>query len=147
MLDLFTPTQVGVAIPAAPEQICHILRQLCHQLPRDQQYVLQVDLKNAFNTVRRIDIMRAVQSHCPELSAWCDFTLRSKSPLFCGSDTVSSEEGVQQGDPLGPAFFALTILTTSRELNNLQLLKWNVWYLDDGILVGPNRLCLRSFNF
>ena len=80
--------------------------------------------------------MRAVQSHCPELSAWCDFTLRSKSPLFCGSDTVSSEEGVQQGDPLGPAFFALTILTTSRELNNLQLLKWNVWYLDDGILVG-----------
>ena len=56
---------------------------------------------------------------------------------------MSSEEGVQQGDPLGPAFFALTILTTSRELNNLQLLKWNVWYLDDGILVGPKETLLE----
>ena len=53
MLDLFTPTQVGVAIPAAPEQVCHTLRQLCHQLPRDQQYVLQVHLKIQHRTKNR----------------------------------------------------------------------------------------------
>jgi len=36
-------------------------------------------------------------------------TYGAPSILWFGEDTISSEEGVQQGDPLGPLFFSITI--------------------------------------
>ena len=47
---------------------------------------------------------------------------------------MSSEQGVQQGDPLVPLFFTLTWHKVVRAL--LTGLKIHSWYLDDGHLVG-----------
>ena len=60
-----------------------------------------------------------------------------------GHHTVLSCCGVQQGDPLGPLCFALTLQPSidklKREVPNLSI---NVWYLDDGTLCGsPEDLC------
>ena len=53
---------------------------------------------------------------------------------FCGGHRLTSEQGVQQGDPLGPLFFAVTWQDVVAALPpDLQM---NVWYLDDGHLVG-----------
>ena len=96
--------------------------------------MLQIDLRNAFNTISRRRILEAIHKHCPDLAQWCDYSLRPKAPLFTqGGRVLFSEEGVQQGDPLGPAFFSLAILDICR---NVEGARWNVWYLDDGLLVG-----------
>ena len=54
--------------------------------------------------------------------------------FFYGEFLISSAEGVQQGDPLGPLLFCLTIheLVTSLESE----FKINVFFLDDGTLGG-----------
>ena len=48
---------------------------------------------------------------------------------------MASTAGVQQGDPLGPLLFALTIhpLVTALQQRNLELA---FFYLDDGVLAG-----------
>ena len=48
--------------------------------------------------------------------------------LYFGDHTVSSSEGVQQGDPLGPLLFCLTIQ---------DMISSRVFCLDDGTLGGP----------
>ncbi len=57
-----------------------------------------------------------------------------------GEHTIHSCCGVQQGDPLGPLGFTLTLHPIIERIQ-LQLpdLSLNVWYLDDGALSGSAR--------
>ena len=43
-----------------------------------------------------------------------------------------SQEGVQQGDPLGPFLYALTTMAITRKCKS----SLNLWYLDDGFIAG-----------
>ena len=52
--------------------------------------------------------------------------------LFCGDQVLLSAEGVQQGDPLGPLLFCITIQPL---IQNLQS-QFKVFYLDDGTIGG-----------
>ena len=47
---------------------------------------------------------------------------------------LTSEQGVQQGDPLGPFLFALAWHRVVRSLPSGLMM--NVWYLDDGHVGG-----------
>ena len=49
---------------------------------------------------------------------------------------ISSQSGVQQGDPLGPLLFSLPLLLIIEEIKKECDLLLNVWYLDDGTLLG-----------
>ena len=53
---------------------------------------------------------------------------------------ISSEEGLQQGDPLAPALFCLAINPLVTSLTS----PLNVWYLDDGTLGGPAQNVLED---
>jgi len=109
--------------------------------------MVKVDIKNAFGTISRQAIMHGISLYAPIFARWAACSLRPTS-VFYGELALEITTGVQQGDPLAPVFFsrlgstqwllkletnawylddALTILTTGRELNNIQLLKWNVW--------------------
>jgi len=68
-----------------------------------------------------------VHSRIPELDAYCQSVYGQPSLLFFGSYTVSSQEGAQQGDPLGPLLFCNTIHPL---LSSLQA-QLNLGYLDD----------------
>ena len=46
------------------------------------------------------------------------------SPLIIGGRTIASASGVQQGDPLGPAMFALAVDPCARAVTE----PLNVWY-------------------
>ena len=59
--------------------------------------------------------------------------------LFC-PDTIHSQEGVQQGDPLGPFLFSLGI----QDLINDCTSEFNCWYLDDGTIAGDVRSVLKD---
>ena len=54
--------------------------------------------------------------------------------------TLGSEQGVQQGDPLGPLLFSLVlhklVHTFASDSEGSGLL-FNMWYLDNGTLAGP----------
>ena len=52
--------------------------------------------------------------------------MRSCHLLFCGDHTIASEEGVQQGDPLGPLLFCLTIQPFITKLRS----DFCIFYLD-----------------
>ena len=65
------------------------------------------------------------------------YCLAPSPPLVHGSQRLLSDEGVQQGDPLGPMLYAIAtheIAQEGRRDGGCGL--GGGWYLDDGILVG-----------
>ena len=69
--------------------------------------VVKLDFASAFNSLRRDNMREAI--HAPGLLAYVDSAYGSTTTLRFGKFTVDSAEGVQQGDPLGPLLFYLTI--------------------------------------
>ena len=78
----------------------------------------------------------------PELALWADQCYEEPSHVQFGPYRLLSPRGVQQGDPLGPAFFALAIhgevknARIAAELLTGSPLDWFAFYLDDGIAAG-----------
>ena len=61
----------------------------------------------------------------------------SPTRLFFGEEGFASETGIRQGDPIGPALFALSVDEAARGVQS----EFNVWYLDDATLGdSPERI-------
>jgi hypothetical protein len=140
--EILAPLQLGVGVKGATEQIGRKLQRILKERP--ESFVLQVDLSNAFNTVERTAIQEGLRSSIPELENWFEFTHSQPSPLFCNKEILLSTQGTQQGDPLGPAFFALAIHQVLESLQGAEGVNWEVWYLDDGVLVGDADALLQA---
>ncbi|CAE1322167.1 unnamed protein product [Acanthosepion pharaonis] len=52
--------------------------------------------------------------------------------LIASDNIISSATGIQQGDPLGPLLFAMSIDGVARSIAS----PFNIWYLDDATLGG-----------
>ena len=75
--------------------------------------------------------------HIAHLAAWMESCYSCQPLLHLGEDTIHSCCGVQQGDPLGPLGFALSLQPLLEHLQtDVSGLRLNVWYLDDGTLMG-----------
>ena len=62
---------------------------------------------------------------------------------------LTSQSGVQQGDPLGPFLFALVLHKVAgaiKEDTECSQLLYQAWYLDDGILAGKKSSTRRSLS-
>ena len=70
---------------------------------------VKTDMKNAFNSLHRADMMWAVIRLCPALAAYCEACYGADTFLIFRGFVIISSSGVQQGDPAGPLFFALTL--------------------------------------
>jgi len=95
--------------------------------------LLQVDLKNAFNSIHRPAILEALEQRCPSMLPWVRQAFQP-APLLVGREVVWSTRGVQQGDPLGPFLFAAGIQAPLDALPPGGAL--HRWYLDDGVFMG-----------
>ena len=108
--SFFQPLQLGVACTAGSEKVVHGLRKCIDNHWDDEDFVvLKIDMRNAFNLVSRDALLQERATFFPELlprASWC----YSVQPLLWHPmGYLSSESGVQQGDPLGPLFFALVL--------------------------------------
>ena len=77
-------------------------------------------------------MLLVIKDYLPELYALCFSSYSQPSHLYFGSYIISSQEGPQQGDPLGPLLFCCAISTL---LNSLQS-DLTLGYLDDLTLAG-----------
>lgn len=131
LADYFCPIQLGVAVSGGCEAAVHASRRFLEGMG-DGEVLVKLDFSNAFNTIRRDAVLNAVAVKLPELYRFCSSAYSDHSTLTFGDRLIQSQEGVQQGDPLGPLLFCLTLQPILNSLSS----KLRVGYLDDVTLGG-----------
>ena len=115
-------------IPLENVAAVHSARRYLKELPRDHVLV-KLNFSNAFNSTHRREMPHAVHSRMPEY-------ILNAAPLtislpFCFSVhtlcSLKTQEGAQQGDPIGPLLMCNTVHPL---LSSLQS-KLNIGFLDD----------------
>ena len=129
--DFFEPIQLGAGAKGGCEAAVHATRQFTMSIPNNHVLV-KLDFKNAFNSVHRDTILEMVAKEIPELYPYCYLAYGARSSLKFGETIIWSEEGVQQGDPLGPILFCLAI----HPIFLLLSATLRVGYMDDITLGG-----------
>jgi len=97
----------GFGIRRAAEAEAHAARIYVASLQPGQAF-LKLDFANAFNTLSRDAILNYVVTDLPEILNFVKLCYDQSSPLCFGDYLLLSDEGAQQGDPLGPLLFCLT---------------------------------------
>ena len=144
----FEPLQHGVAVEGASERLVHHVNLLVESHP--DWVLIKSDIKNAFNSVERSSMLPQVAESFPDLYPHVFQMYSGFSPLLFqkGEESylLSSQEGVHQGDPLGPILFSLTIHPLLVDLQKSHPLIHTLAYLDDVFLVDPLDGVLSAFN-
>ena len=105
--SFFEPSQFRFACKAGAEKIVHSLRMCIEDNWLNGDFVVyKVDMLNAFNMVSRQAVLDECATFFPELLTWVSWCYGSHSSLWHPMGQVSSQSGVQQGDPLGRMLFA-----------------------------------------
>lgn len=116
--DALLPNQLGVKSPGGVEPALSLLqRSVFGELPKRFSYVASLDFSNAFNSISRRTVAAGTLAHAPDFYRAAKWIYGSPAPLITPTgETIQSEEGVRQGDPLGPLFFSIGIRDTLAEL-------------------------------
>ena len=80
------------------------------------------------------------------MEPWVRWCCSCSGELRFGSHRVESTAGVQQGDPLGPLLFSLTLLELLDKIGEINGISLSTWYLDDGIFIGKKASILQEFS-
>ena len=136
--NFFQPAQHGVATECGLELLHHHIQLLLADNPH--MIVLKTDVKNAFNLIHRSHLLEQVSSCHPDIYLHvCQMYSHSSSLVYQQGNSIviiPSEEGIHQGDPLGPALFSTGIHSVLSELQDLFPSVKVLAYLDDVFLVG-----------
>ena len=131
MAMLLSPRQLGYGVSKGAEAAVHAARFYLRNIGSNK-VLLKLDFTNAFNSIRRDRMLEAVQRLAPSIYPFVHSVYSSPSSLFWSDKIIQSSEGVQQGDPLGPLLFCLTI----HHVCSLLKSELCIFYLDDGTLGG-----------
>ena len=131
IIDYMLPTQLGCGISLGAEAIVHATRNFL-QAAVANEIVVKLDWTNAFNCVNRECILEIVASRLPHIFNYIQSAYRLPSTLRFGEFHIKSDEGVQQGDPIGPVLFCLVLQPALTQLCS----SLKVGYLDDVTLGG-----------
>ena len=125
------PIQLGVGIRNGCESAVHAARTFI-QRPSTSQIMIKLDMRNAFNCVRRDSVLETCLHRAPSLYRLAHLAYSQASSVLADGHIINSCTGVQQGDPLGPILFALAVDDAACSPTS----KFNVWYLDDATIAG-----------
>ena len=121
------PLQLCAGQEAGCEAAIHAIRQIFQS--SENEAAILIDASNAFNSLNHQNAFRNFQHLCPSLTTVLINTYREDVPLHIDGETLLSEEGTTQGDPLAMAMYAIGIIPLIRSLRNDNLQQ--VWYADD----------------
>ena len=99
----------------------------------DTEAMLLVDATNAFNSLNRQVALHNIRRLCPPLATILINTYRAPSDLFVDGDTLQSQEGTTQGDPLAMSMYALATIPLIKKLKGSSK---QIWYADDAAAAG-----------
>src|SRR5579872_5386502 len=133
--DCLRAIQLGVGVSGGCEAAVHSARQFVMDMPTGSSLV-KLDFSNAFNCLSRTKMVESVHSLIPEIYSFCSSAYSQPTFLKYGDKIIYSREGVQQGDPLGPLLFSLTIQPLLSELTS----SFRISYLDDLTLGGQDAI-------
>ena len=135
-----TPVQLGFGVKHGTEAAAHAARRFLESMTPGQA-ILKLDFANAFNALSREEVLRSVYDELPELYSFVSTCYSSYSHLCLGDFLIRSDEGAQQGDPLGPLLFCATSLRLAKQMKS----PFNIWYMDDGSLGGDVDGLIKDF--
>lgn len=115
---------------------CEAAVHAMHQVFEDAEAegVILVDATNAFNCLNRQVALLNVKNLCPALSKVLINTYRQHSQLFIDGESILSQEGTTQGDPLAMAMYAVAITPLIHRLSDENTKQ--VWFADDASAGG-----------
>jgi hypothetical protein len=142
------PLQLGVGVRGGSQCMGHSIRA---GIAADPACVtVQLDWRNAFNTVSRDAMLKAIAQRAPALLPFAAWMYKQPGRLLIAgapsdNNMLQSERGVRQGDPCGPLFFALTLQgpleQVQERIPDIRVLA----FADDCDLQGPPPAAVRSF--
>ena len=135
------PTQLGFATSGGCEAAAHSARKYIAEATHRRVF-LKIDMKNAFNCLRRDSFLEVARRRVPEMYRVLWQAYSKPSTLFYNDTNLQSSTGIQQGDPAGPALFSLAIDEIARRATS----EFNVWYLDDASLGDTPEKVLEDLN-
>jgi len=110
-------------------------------LSEGTEAALLVDASNAFNSINRLSALHNIRHLCPSVSTVLVNCYRAPTSLFIKGDSILSQEGTTQGDPLGMPMYALATLPL---IMKLPTSVEKSWYADDAAATG-NIACIRDW--
>ena len=134
------PLQMGVGVSGGAQCVGHAVKAGIAAHP--DHVKLQINCKNAFNSLFRTSMLRAIATAATPLLPLATLMYSEASPLLVlgASRTATSswsKQGVRQGDPCGPLFFALTVQPIFQSLSETFPGVRIIAYLDDIVLPRP----------
>ena len=145
------PVQFGVGVRGGTEAMVHGVRSLLQEHP--DWYVVATDCRNAYNSVSRGGVLRAMQEFDPALLPFVRFfydePARLRYAAAAGVARLLSRSGVQQGDPLASVLFSVAIQPALLEIQATAVGDAAgavvVAQIDDVYLVGPSEWVEASY--
>ena len=116
------PVQLGVATSRGCEVAAYATRRYARDC-RYRRVLLKIDMRNPFNSLRRDSFLSVAHIRTPGFYSLLWQAYSSPTRLFFGEEFFSSETGIPQRNPIGPAFFALTVDEATRDAQP----EFNAW--------------------
>jgi hypothetical protein len=131
-----------VGVKFAAELLAMGIKMTLHIMP--DHILVSIDIKNAYNTMRRAAILERHRVHMTKRRA---ITLRRaklgpRSHIWSKDSTLRGDGGLHQGSPTSGPAFAFTIHTFVKEADRkLEATGGYVRFgMDDGYFVGPRKV-------
>ena len=115
------------------EAAIHAMRHVFSE--SNTEAVLLVDATNAFNQLNQQAALQNIMRLCPEIAPAIVNTYRLNTQLFIDGETIRSEEGTTQGDPLAMAMYAIATVPLIHQLDASSSVR-QVWFADDATAGG-----------